>query len=436
MKIVFLLVVFLVEYSTLQAQSISAYFTKSVDNSVSSITNAVSCSTLEDTICKLIDESEFTLDIAVFDNGSNAIVFSLNAAHLRGVIVRYISSSNSLNTAVSNLNPSISYLERNAGLTSNVMHHKFVNADEKKLLIGSMNFGMGSMEDDYNNVLIISSEALCSNYTIEFNEMWGSSGPAFDSSLSAFGPAKTDNTIHSFVIDGSLVESYFSPSDNTTEKIIQAINSADYTLDVSMFTFLNNDLGDAVIAAKNRGVVVRCLVENSGYFGSEFNGLVASGISAFSHSSTAFDLHHKYCIIDAFHASSDPQVITGSHNWTNSAEEEYDENTLIVHDVIMAQQFSEEFSKRYFELGGTSGTNVKESQTLFSLSLNPSGDSFYIENKTNEDGILTISDLNGKFVFSTSLNNFQQEKFTLPSGVYVLEVKTKNAQQIERIIQF
>jgi phosphatidylserine/phosphatidylglycerophosphate/cardiolipin synthase-like enzyme len=83
---------------------------------------------------------------------------------------------------------------------------------------------------------------------------------------SKFGPDKSDNTPHVMVIGGVEVESYFSPTDQTTAQIIQEIDSAEYTLDIAMFTFINNDISDAVIAAHNRGVIVRCIIENVGYY--------------------------------------------------------------------------------------------------------------------------------------------------------------------------
>ncbi len=174
-QIVFLCLCFL-SLQTLNAQTIKVYFNQSVDNTVSSIADAQTSAHLDDTICALINLSNTTLDIAVWDNGSTKIVTALNNAYLRGVQVRYISSTNSLNTALSGLNSNIPLLKRTSTLTSNVMHNKFVIADNAKLLIGSMNFGNGSIFDDYNNIVIISNSNLAQNYTVEFNEMWGSSG--------------------------------------------------------------------------------------------------------------------------------------------------------------------------------------------------------------------------------------------------------------------
>lgn len=409
--------------STAYAQNIKAYFNQSVDNSVSTITDAIRLTNIDDTIVALINKAQTTLDIAVWDNGSAKIVTAINAAYTRGVQVRYISSSNSTNTALSGLNSNIPVLLRNSSLTSNVMHNKFVIVDNTRLLMGSMNFGDGSMFDDFNNIVIINDATLAQNYTIEFNEMWGSTGAQPNTSNSKFGPDKTDNTVHSFTIGGKLVEQYFSPTDNTTANIVNAINSADFTLDIAMFTFINNDLGDAVIAAKNRGVTVRCIIENVSYFGSEYNSLVSAGISVLSHENIAYDFHHKYCIVDAQHASSDPLVVTGSHNWTNSAEDEYDENTLIIHDETIANQYLEEFSKRFQDLSSVAETTINDN--ALQCYPNPSTGNFTIENIANEQAEVSVYDVYGKCVkiFTIQPNALLKiENFA--KGIYFLQLNS------------
>ncbi len=63
--------------------------------------------------------------------------------------------------------------------------------------------------------------------------------------------------------------------------------------------------------------------------------------------------HHKYGIVDASLWESDPTTITGSQNWSNAGENDNDENTLIINDGFIANQFMQEFKKRYNEAGGT-----------------------------------------------------------------------------------
>ena len=414
----------------MSSQSIQVYFNQSVNNSISTATDAQTSAFLDDTIVAFIDQSLVSLDVAVWDNGSTKIVNAINAAYSRGVQVRYITSSNSLNTALSSLNPAISVLERNSGLTSDVMHNKFIIVDNQRLLTGSMNFGDGSIFDDYNNIVLIADPNLSQAYTSEFNEMWGTTLPLPNLANSKFGPDKTDNTTHSFTVAGSPVQSYFSPTDNTTARIVDAINSADHTLDIALFTFINNDIGDAVVAAKERGVYVRCIIENTSYIGSEFNSLVSAGIAAYSHQSVPYDFHHKYCIIDAFYGNSDPLVVTGSHNWTNSAEDEYDENTLMIHNQMIAQQYTEEFVQRFVEMGGN-GLN-EEFSTNHYIYPNPSNGEFKLINSNFNE--LIIFDLLGNKVYSNSINSSEIVCPNLPTGTYILQLKNDDSLVTQKII--
>ncbi len=412
------------------SQTIKVYFNQSVNNTISTATDAQTSAFLDDTIVAFIDQSLVSLDVAVWDNGSTKIVNAINAAYSRGVQVRYITSSNSTNTALSSLNPAISVLERNSGLTSDVMHNKFIIVDNQQLLTGSMNFGDGSIFDDYNNIVLIADPNLSQAYTSEFNEMWGTTLPLPNLANSKFGPDKTDNTTHSFTVAGSQIQSYFSPTDNTTARIVDAINSADYTLDIALFTFIHNDIGDAVIAAKERGVYVRCIIENTSYIGSEFNSLLSAGIAAYSHQSVPYDFHHKYCIIDAFYGNSDPLVVTGSHNWTNSAEDEYDENTLMIHNQMIAQQYTEEFVQRFVEMGGNSLN--EEFSTNQYIYPNPSNGAFTISNSNFKE--LIIFDLLGNKVYSNSINSSEIVYPNLPIGSYIFQLKSDDSLVTQKII--
>ena len=71
--------------------------------------------------------------------------------------------------------------------------------------------------------------------------------------------------------------------------------------------------------------------------------------------------HHKYGIVDASYSQSDPTTITGSQNWSNAGENKNDENTLIINDVYIANQFMQEFKKRYNEAGGTGAFGIPTS---------------------------------------------------------------------------
>jgi hypothetical protein len=116
---------------------------------------------------------------------------------------------------------------------------------------------------------------------------------------------------------------------------------------------------------------IRGIINDINVNGSEFSYLVnLDGAEVFAFSGSG-KLHHKYALVDASYYSSDPILITGSHNWSRSANEDNDENTLIIHDVYLANQYMQEFKKRYNELGGTTEfvipiiTSIEDKNNLY-----------------------------------------------------------------------
>jgi hypothetical protein len=148
------------------------------------------------------------------------------------------------------------------------------------------------------------------------------------------------------MIGGRHVELYFSPSDNTTSHIVGAIQSASHDIEFAVLTYTRNDMSDAMVAAKHNGTDVRGMIENINDQGSEYPYLVSSGVNVTAHC-LPYDLHHKYCIVDANATSSDPLVTTGSHNWSTAAETVNDEDELIIHDATIANEYLQEFTKTF-----------------------------------------------------------------------------------------
>ena len=64
-------------------------------------------------------------------------------------------------------------------------------------------------------------------------------------------------------------------------------------------------------------------------------------------------LHSKYILIDPDFPSSDPIVETGSFNFSTAATTGNDENFLLIYDSLVANQYLQDFAKRYTLAGGT-----------------------------------------------------------------------------------
>jgi hypothetical protein len=55
-------------------------------------------------------------------------------------------------------------------------------------------------------------------------------------------------------------------------------------------------------------------------------------------------------LIDVDQPASDPTLWVGSHNWSNSANTRNDENTLVIHDMNLVNQYYQEFMARFQQL--------------------------------------------------------------------------------------
>jgi phosphatidylserine/phosphatidylglycerophosphate/cardiolipin synthase-like enzyme len=97
-----------------------------------------------------------------------------------------------------------------------------------------------------------------------------------------------------------------------------------------------------MVAKHQEGISVDGVFEsqNAEGTGAEFNKLRSGGINVLEDGS-CYILHHKTIIID------DRVVITGSYNFTASAERDNDENLVIIDDATLARQYIEEFDRTY-----------------------------------------------------------------------------------------
>ena len=418
------------------------YFNHHVDHSVATDELAVFTANIVDTVIAIIDEADHTLDITMYETESMAVVNAINAAYDRGVVVRVISDDEGSNDAFDNLNTNIAYLEGNP---DGIMHDKFFIIDvefpEKALVLtGSTNHTDANLGWDYNNVITIQDQSLAKAYTLEFNEMWGSTGPQFDLTESKFGPNKSDNTPHRFVINDIAVESYFSPSDKTAQKIVAAIDAAESQLAFAVLVFTENSLGTAVKDAYDRGVDTKGIIDYVEFNGSEFEFLMNNDVDVIDYQNDDGSqwpdgptLHHKYAIIDygAGVGSDNPLLITGSHNWSASANSIHDENTLMIYDHTLANIYYQEFSARFQGLSSFEDVVLKE------LDVNPNPFDKYLSFEFPENGDLVITDVNGRVLLSQKVGqgSFDLNTGDWVSGVYFIRFDGGEVLHFGRVVK-
>ncbi len=421
-----------------QSPRIRVYFNQDTDPTVSSGTLATSLhAAMDDTIEVYIDRAQYTIDVAVYNADDFSIMYALNDAHARGVQVRYITEGSNTNSGLNSLNPGIPVLERTDGQGSG-MHNKFmsIDADHAEMAwvwVGSANWTQGGLFNDYNNMVFIQDQALALAYRTEFEEMWGSTGPQPDVVNSRFGADKANNTPHSFMVDGVVIESYFSPSDGTTAQIVNAVDNAQHSVRAALFSFTNDDIGDALLAADQRpGVTVQLDLEDPIYSGTEGWYLESNGVDVATHNTDDVQLHHKYAIIDEG-TTDDPLVITGSHNWSWNAELINDENTLIIHDATVANLFYQEWHARRNEVVAINEMNVDEE--ILAWPSPAQGNLNVLLPATMHHARLQLFDPTGRVVAAALPNGpqHQVDVSALAEGNYVL-VCSDGIARVRRII--
>lgn len=145
---------------------------------------------------------------------------------------------------------------------------------------------------------------------------------------------------------------YFSPGGGAREAIIEQIRDAEREIVLALYYFTDQGLAEALSEARQRGVTVAVLLDRSQKSGrySQAGRLQGMGVSVIFDSRHRI-LHHKFMVVDG------RTLITGSQNWTKSAETVNAENTLILSDNRdLARRFREEFN-RLRALAGPECTN-------------------------------------------------------------------------------
>jgi len=421
-------------YATVSESSgdIHVYFNGPVDHSVATDELALSLGAdMNDTVAAWIMGAQHTLDVAAYNLNDQTVEDAVNAAAANGVQIRWIYEGQNANIGLSSLDASVVVHPRTDGEGSG-MHNKFIigdadHAESAFVLTGSTNLTTGQLVSDLNNVIVLEDQSLARAYELEFEEMWGAEGMTPNAANAKFGADKTWNTPVDFVVGGSPVELYFSPSDGTTAAIQAEIDAANANFEFALLTLTRDDLGDAIVELNQSFFVSPIgVIEQVNVTGSEFDNLISNGVQAYHHDISG-DCHHKYCIIDHSAVESDPMVITGSHNWSSSAENVNDENTVIVHNARVANLYHQEFRGIINALSG--GDAVRDADIRrWMLTPNPARDQVWIRGLEATD-LVQLLDAGGRQIDVDVLRQgsvSQLELGTLAPGIYHVVVTALN----------
>jgi len=415
---------------------IKIYFNQPVDASFSrgNIPDGTTYAEVEKALREAIRNAKTSIDYAAYNTNEMAVVNELIDAAARGVKVRCVADGGTSNTGLQGGMPF--KIVKNSG-SSGLMHHKFIVIDpedsERALIVtGSMNFTKTQMRTDPNHLLFIQDKSLALTYQKEFNEMWGSQSLEPDLSKSRFGDDKLDDTPHHFLIGDTYMECYFSPSDNTTSKIAEVLDSSRQAVNLALMIFTNWELRDQMKKLLERGIKVRTIIED------DYNSLGvmsvltnSGGLVAVHHQSGNF--HHKYAIIDEDLSEKTPVVVTGSHNWTYSAETINDENTLIIHDSRIANIFRQEYEARWKEVYFSSSTS-EQKDIYTEVYPHPVTDRVCLSTSLNVTSVKVYHTITGKS-YHLPLTNWCADVAILPVGAYLMEVSEGDMHSWVKLIK-
>ncbi len=345
---------------------IYVYFNFSVDHSVAIPGNeAIGNVDFSQKVKERINSATYSIDLALYSFNLDDVANAIIAAKNRGIKVRFVYDARNIQSAVQLLlNAGIPMSQRPSNLDG-IMHNKFMIIDARDnnpsndwVWTGSWNWTTTEL-DWKNNVIEINNADLAKAYTTEFEEMWGSNTDTPNSSAAKFGSMKTDNTQHNFTISGIQVQLYFSPSDGTESRISSTMATADTSMYFAVYSFTSDPIFNSIYTSFSNGATdLRGIISNPNDNGSEYQNLLNLAPNEIFPYNLSGNLHHKYGLVDASYPSSSPTIITGSHNWSRAANSKNDENTLIITDIKIANQYMQEFKKRYNELGGTTEFHV------------------------------------------------------------------------------
>ncbi|MEH2435281.1 MAG: phospholipase D-like domain-containing protein [Nostoc sp.] len=262
---------------------------------------------------------------------------------------------------------------------SSLMHHKFVIVDNRIVIITSANFTLSDTSGDFtnssslgnaNNLLQIDSPELASLFTEEFNIMWGD-GPGGKPD-SQFGLKKPMRLPKEITLGNTQITVQFSPTsptqpwNNSSNGLIgKTLDSATKSVDMALFVFSDQRLANILEKRHQQSVQIRALIEPQFIYRPYSEALDMMGVTLSNKCKYEIDnhpwsnpittvgvpvlpkgdlLHHKFGVIDS------QTVITGSHNWSDAANNGNDETLVVIQSPIVAAHYVREFARLYTKI--------------------------------------------------------------------------------------
>ena len=154
----------------------------------------------------------------------------------------------------------------------------------------------------------------------------------------------TAPTVNAGKSDTDNLKVCFTPNQSCLPQVLRYIDHAKSSIVLLGYSFTSKPMADALIRAKNRGVKVRMVLDHSQKTQKSskepIEALLAGHIEVrFDHSVKI--AHNKIIVIDGY------QTVTGSYNWTHSAEFKNAENLVFISSPTVTKQYADYFETRW-----------------------------------------------------------------------------------------
>jgi hypothetical protein len=264
----------------------------------------------ENAIYNFVNSATSSVNVTIYELKDTTLVNDLVAREKAGVKVRVIldQAEKSYNTAAANALTAGGVGVVWSSTTFTYTHQKTitVNNDESYISTGNFDTTYYATSRDYG---VFDTDA---------------------SDVAAIVAVFNADYAHTSITPSDGDDLVWSPTDSQT-RLLSLINGATKSLDVEQEEFSDSTVINAIVAAENRGVTVRVVLESPSDYSSEVSEIEAAGgkVTGYS-SSTGFYIHGKAIIAD--YGTSAQKAFAGSENLTSNSLNDNRELGLITSD--------------------------------------------------------------------------------------------------------
>ncbi len=149
--------------------------------------------------------------------------------------------------------------------------------------------------------------------------------------------------------DGGGYQVYFTDPENSFSSqldggvdgpLVEAINSARQSVDVATYSLSLNSVRNALIAAHQRGVAVRVVMESENMDRSDPQKLIEAGVPVVGDRREGL-MHNKFMVIDR------SEIWTGSMNFTDGGAYTDNNNLIRIRSAQLAENYTVEFEEMF-----------------------------------------------------------------------------------------